>query len=231
MIRRSVRLTAVAAAAAVTAATLLTAAPAAATTRCTAHGAMPRRVALHQNKTVIRIVLRGSAGCHDQRTDNGATARLVRPSGAADAMRWRHFGSVQGVTMYVNIVRSGTFRLKGGNVQVYNHRYQRVPWSWTPTTMVVKRDAHISHVSAADGAVSGRAKRYTMYGWQSYARKRVFVQRRAAGSAGWHTIGSAYANKQGRVHYATATSSRYDFRLTVRATDEIWGARSRAVRG
>jgi hypothetical protein len=133
--------------------------------------------------------------------------------------------------MYVNIVRSGTFRLKGGNVQVYNQRYRRVPWSWTPTTMVVKRAAHISHVSAAGGVVSGRAKHYTMYGWQSYARKRVFVQRRAVGSSGWHTVGSVYASKQGWVHYATSTSSRYDFRLVVRASDKIWDAHSRAVRG
>ena len=44
---------------------------------------MPARVALHQDRTVVTIMLRGSAGCHNQRTDNGATASLVYPSGRA----------------------------------------------------------------------------------------------------------------------------------------------------
>jgi hypothetical protein len=229
-IRRSARITAAAAATAVAAA-LVPTAPAAAATHCTAWGALPHHVALHRNKTVVKIVLRGSAGCDDQRTDNGATATLQRPSGAGDALRWRHFGAVQGVTMYVNVVRSGTFRLKSGDVQVYNQRYQRVPWTWRPTAMVVKRAAHIAHVSAAGGVVSGRAKHFTMYGWQSYAHKRMFVQRRTVGSSAWHTIGSRLADNRGWVHYRTPTSARDDYRLTLRGTDEIWNARSRAVRG
>lgn len=219
------------AALAVGAVTLLPGAPAEAATRCIAHGAMPHRVALHQNKTVVKIVLRGSSGCHDQRTDNGATATLVRPSGAGDPMRWRHFGSTQGVTMYVNIVRSGTFRLEHGDVQVYNHSYRRVPSSWVRTSMVVKRAAHLSHVSASGGVVNGRAKHFTTYGWQSYAHKKIFVQRRPVAASDWHTIAARDSGRRGWVHVPVPTSSQYDYRLTLRATDKVWNARSNAVRG
>lgn len=230
-IRRTGRLTAGVAAVAVATATLLPAGPAAAATHCTARGAMPHRVALRQDKTVVKIVLRGSSGCHDQRTDNGATATLVRPSGAGDSMRWRRFGSAQGVTMYVNIVRSGTFRLERGDVQVYNHSYRQVPWSWVRTSMVVKRAAHIFHPAASGGLVTARAKRFSTYGWEGYSGKRVFVQRRAIGTASWHTLGSVHADEHGRVRYATATTPRYRYRLTLRASDRVWNARSRSVRG
>ncbi|HEY8301886.1 MAG TPA: hypothetical protein VIG48_08305 [Jatrophihabitans sp.] len=225
------RLLAAAAALAVAGATLTPVAPAVAGTHCTARGAMPRRVALHQDKTVVTITLRGSAGCHNQRTDNGATATLVRPSGAGDSMRWRHFGSTQSVIMYVNLVRPGTFDLKNGDVQVYDHSYRQVPWSWVRTTMVVKRAAHISHPAASGGVVSGRAKQFTKYGWQGYAGKRVFVQRRAVGTSGWTTLGSVFAGKYGGVGYATRTSARYEFRLVLRASDTVWNARSTIVRG
>lgn len=225
------RITAGAAALAVGAATLLPAAPAAAATHCTAYGAMPHRVALRQDKTVVKIVLRGSSGCHDERTDNGATATLVRPSGAGDSMRWRRFGSTQSVTMYVNIVRSGTFRLKHGNVQVYDRSYRQVPWTWVRTSMIVKRAAHIFHPTASGGLVTARAKHFTTYGWQGYGHKRVFVQRRAIGATDWHTLGSVYADGRGRVRYATRTSPHYRYRLTLRATAKVWNARSKAVRG
>lgn len=227
----SFRLTAAAAALAVAGATLTPAAPAVAATHCTAWGAMPRRVALHHNKTVVTITLRGSAGCYNQRTDNGATATLVRPSGAGDSMRWRHFGSTQQVIMYVNLVRSGTFRLKHGNVQVYDHSYRQVPWSWVRTTMVVKRAAHISDPAASGGVVSGRARHFTMYGWRDYTGTRVFVQRRPVGTSRWTTLGSVYAGKHGDVAYATRTSARYQYRLSLRASTKVWGARSAIVRG
>ena len=227
----TIRLTAATAALATAGALLMPVAPADAAVHCTARGAMPRRVALHQAKTVVTIPLRGSAGCHDQRTDNGATATLVRPSGAGDAMRWRHFGGTQSVVMYVNIVRSGAFHLEDGNVQVYDSSYRRVPSSWMRTTMVVKRAAHIFHPAANDGVVSGRAKHFTMYGWQGYAGKRVLVQRRPVGGSRWTTLGAVRAGRHGGVGYRTPTSPRFDYRLLLRAGDKVWGARSRIVRG
>jgi hypothetical protein len=213
------------------AALLLPAAPAAAATHCTGWGALPVRVALHQNRTVVRITLTGSTGCHDQRTDNGATATMVDPTGRREDMRWRHFGGVQSMTMYVNLVHSGSYRLRNGNVQVYDRRYERVPWSWHRTSMIVKRAAHFSNVAASGGVVSGRAFVFTKYGWSGYRGKRVYVLRRAVGSPTWHTLGSTRAAAHGVVRYRTATSSGYVYRLVLNATPSVWNARSAQVRG
>ena len=210
---------------------LLPAAPAAAATHCTAWGAMPARVALHQNSTVVRITLTGSSGCHNQRTDNGATATLFDATGKQEAMRWRRFGGVQSVVMYVDLVHSGRYELRDGNVQVYDQRYERVPWSWNDTSMIVKRAAHFSNVAASSGVVSGRAFVFTKYGWSGYRGKRVYVQRRAAGSSTWHTLGSVRAAAHGVVRYRTVTSSRYVYRLVLNATPAVWNARSAQVRG
>ena len=146
-------------------------------------------------------------------------------------MRWRHFGSTQSVILYVNLVRPGTFELKNGDVQVYDHSYRRVPSSWVRTTMVVKRAAHVFGPAAAGGVVSGRAKQFTEYGWQGYGGKRVFVQRRAVGGSRWTTLGSVRAGTHGGVGYRTRTSPRFEYRLLLRGTTTVWGARSRIVRG
>ena len=209
----------------------LPALPAAAATHCTAWGAMPAHVALHRDRTVVRLTLRGSSGCHNQRTDNGATATMVDPTGQREDMRWRHFGGVQSMTMYVNLAHSGRYQLRNGNVQVYDRSYERVPWSWNRTSMVVKRAAHFSNVAASGGVVSGRAFVYTKYGWSGYRGKRVYVLRRAAGSPSWHTLGSTRAAVHGVVRYRTVTSSRYVYRMVLNATPSVWNARSAQVRG
>lgn len=210
---------------------LLPADPAAAATQCTAWGAMPAHVALHQNRTLVRITLEGSSGCHNQRTDNGATATLVDPTGRREDMLWRHFGGVQTLTMYVNLVHSGSYGLRDGNVQVYDQRYERVPWSWNRTSMIVKRAAHFSDVVASGGIVSGRAFVFTKYGWSGYRGKRVYVLRRAVGSSSWRTLGSTLAGAHGIVGYRTATSSGYVYRMVLNATPSVWNARSAQVRG
>jgi hypothetical protein len=226
------RASAVAAAAvAIASAALVLSAPAGAATHCTAWGAMPARLALHTDRTVVKIVLRGSSGCHDQRTDNGASAALYYPAGSHEDMRWRHFGGTQAVTLYVNIVRSGTFTLSHGNVQVYDRRYERVPYSWTTTRMAVKRAARIVHVSASGGVVAGRAIAFTKYGWTGYHGKRVYVQRRPAGSGRWHTLGSVQPAGNGRFRFYTPTTSRYVHRMYLTASANVWNARSVQVRG
>ena len=225
------RLAAAATAFALASAVLVPSAPADAATHCTAWGAMPKRVALHKSRTELTIVLRGTAGCHDQRTDNGATATLVAPAGKREDMRFRHFGSTQSVAMYVNLVHAGKYVLKNGNVQVYDQRYERVAWSWRTTAVVVKRAAHVFGPQASGGVVSGRAMRYTKYGWSGYQGKRVFVQRRPVGSQSWHTLGSVLAPRKGFVRYRTATSSRYQYRMYLTATSAVWGASTPAVRG
>src|SRR6185312_738835 len=91
---------------------------------------------------------------------------------------------------YVNLAPTGRYVLRNGNVQVYDQRYERVDWSWRTTAVVVKRSAHIFRPRASAGVVSGRAMRYTKYGWSGYGGKRVFVQRRPVGSRSWHTLGS-----------------------------------------
>ena len=192
---------------------------------------MPKRVALHSSRTDLTIVLRGTAGCHNQRTDNGATATFVDPTGSREDMRFRHFGSTQSVAMYVNLVRSGRYVLRDGNVQVYDHSYERVAWSWNPTAVIVKRAAHIFRPSASGGVVSGRAMRYTKYGWSGYQGKRVFVQRRPVGTSAWHALGSVRAARKGIVRFRTPTSSRYQYRMYLTATSAVWGAASAAVRG
>jgi hypothetical protein len=215
----------------VASAVLVPSAPAGATTRCTAWGAMPTRVALHSSRTDLTIVLRGSAGCYHQRTDNGARARFVDPTGSREDMLFRHFGSTQSVTVYVNIARPGRYVLRDGNVQVYDHSYERVAWSWRRTAVVVKRAAHIFRPRAGGGIVSGRTMRYTKYGWSGYRGKRVFVQRRPVGTSTWHALGSVLAARKGYVRFATATSSRFQYRMYVTATSAVWGASSAAVRG
>jgi hypothetical protein len=202
-----------------------------ATANCTAWGALPARVALHTDKTVVKIVLRGTSGCRNRRTDNGASASLVYPAGSREDQRWRHFGDTQAVTLYVNIVKSGRFELRRGNVQLYDDRYERVPWSWRATSMVVKRGARIVHVSAQDGVVAGRALVYTKYGWAGYSAVPVYVQRRAVNAAGWHTLGSVRPGRNGRVAYRTATSARYVYRMITHATATAWNAASVSVRG
>ena len=144
-------------------------------------------------------------------------------------MRWRHFGGTQKVTMYVNIVRSGSYVLRNGNVQVYDHRYERVAWSWHRTTMVVKRAAHVFRPSASGGVVSGRSMRYGKYGWTG-SRQRVWVQRKPVGGSSWHTLGSAVPSRKGVVSFRTATSSGYLYRMLAHATNTVWGT-SVTVRG
>lgn len=222
---------AVAATAGVVAATLAPAPPAAAATRCTAWGAMPARVALHSEKTVVKIVLRGTSGCRNQRTDNGASAWLVYPSGSREDQRWRHFGAAQSVALYVNIVKSGRFDLRHGDVQVYNAKYERVSWSWRATTMVVRRAARIVHLSVGGGIVAGRALVYTKYGWAGHSDVPVVVQRRRVNSSTWRTLGSMRPAAGGRFRFATATSSRFVYRVIQRATTNAWNANSVQVRG
>jgi hypothetical protein len=225
------RLAAAATAFGLASAVLVPSAPAGAATHCTAWGAMPRRVALHASRTDLTIVLRGTAGCYHQRTDNGARARFVDPSGSREDMLFRHFGSTQSVAMYANLAHSGRYVLRHGNVQVYNHSYERVAWSWRTTAVVVKRAAHIFRPRASGGVVSGRAMRYTKYGWAGYRGKRVFVQRRPVGTRAWHSLGSVRAAHKGIVRFATPTTSRYQYRMYVTPTSAVWGAASTAVRG
>ncbi len=228
---KSVRFFAAVTALGLAGALLAPAAPAVAAAHCTAWGSMPAHVALHRNRTVVRITLTGSSACHGQRTDNGATAALVEPTGRREDMRWRHFGAAQSVIMYINLVHSGGYQLRNGNVQVYDQQYERVPWSWNRTSMIVKRAAHFSDVAASGGVVSGRAFVYTKYGWSGYRGKRVYVQRRSAGSSNWHTLGSTRAAAHGVVRYRAATSSRYVYRMVLNATRAVWNARSAQVRG
>jgi hypothetical protein len=225
------RLAAAVAALGVACVVLVPSAPAGAATHCTAWGAMPKRVALHASRTDLKIVLRGTAGCYNQRTDNGARANFVDPTGSREDMLFRHFGSTQSVAMYANLAHSGRYVLRNGTVQVYNHRYERVAWSWRTTAVVVKRAAHIFRPRASGGVVSGRAMRFTKYGWSGYRNKRVFVQRRLVGTRSWHALGSIRAARQGIVRFATPTSARYQYRMYVTATPAVWGAASAAVRG
>ena len=230
-VRPKARIVAGIAAIGIAGAVLAPAAPAAAAAHCTGWGAMPAHVALHNNRTVVRLTLTGSSGCHNQRTDNGATATLTEPNNKREDMRWRHFGGVQSVTMYINLVHSGRYELRNGNVQVYDQRYERVAWSWHRTIMIVKRAAHISNAAASGGVVSGRAFVYTKYGWSGYRGKRVYVQRRPVGSSSWRTFGSTRAAARGVVRYGTATSARYLYRMVLNATPAVWNARSAQVRG
>jgi hypothetical protein len=192
---------------------------------------MPKRIALHNSRSELTIVLRGTAGCYHQRTDNGAHASFVDPTGSREDMVFRHFGSTQSVTMYVNLTPTGRYVLRNGNVQVYDQRYERVAWSWRTTAVVVKRAAHIFRPRASAGVVAGRAMRYTKYGWSGYRGKRVFVQRRPVGSRSWHTLGSVRAAGKGFVRFRTATSSRYEYRMYLTAASAVWGATTPAVRG
>src|SRR5690349_13073904 len=148
------RLAAGLATAAAATAVLVPSVPAVATADCTAHGSLPARVSLHGDRTVVTSVLVGTSGCHGRRTDNGASGYLWEPGGDrnnAEFLRWRHFGSSQYVTLYINLARVGKYTLRDGDVELYNQSYRRVSWAWQPTTMVVRRAARVIHVSAGGG--------------------------------------------------------------------------------
>ena len=232
--RISRRLTAGLVTAAAAIAVLVPSVPAAATADCTARGSLPARVSLRGDRTVVTSVLVGTSGCHGRPTDNGASAYLYEPGGtrnSAEFLRWRHFGSSQTVTLYINLARIGKYVLRDGNVQLYDQTYRRVSWAWQVTTMWVKRAARIIHVSAAGGVVAGRAQSYTEYGWTGYHRKLVYVQRRPVGSSTWHTLGSVRPAANGVVRYRTATSGRYVYRLFLYASTTVWNTQSASVRG
>jgi hypothetical protein len=207
------------------------AAAAASSGHCTAYGSLPKHLSMHSDHVAVRVVLRGSAACHGERADNGATAYLHRPGSPKEELRWRKFGSSQRVVLYVNLDRAGTYSLNAGDVQVFDSTYRHVASSWRPTTMIVKHAARITGASASASTVSGRVQAYSKFGWTADRGVTVSVQRRAAGSSTWHMLGSTRADAQGRISFRTATSANHLYRLTTRSTASVWSARSKAVRG
>jgi hypothetical protein len=198
----------------------------AASATCIAHGSLPAHVSLRA-ATVVRSVLRGSSGCYHQRTDNGATAKLHRPGEPHEPLRWRRFGATQKVKLYVNIDAPGRYRLTSGDVQVYRHDYRRVDSDWRDTSMIVKRDSRFVATRGGGGTVSGRAERYTKFGWRGYRDSTVALQR--GGRQHWHTVATRRADAHGRVHFSAGRGARY--RLSFSKSARVWGARSGTVRG
>jgi hypothetical protein len=208
------------------------AAPAeAAAPQCTAYGSLPARVSLHRDHVVIHSVLRGSSDCHGQRTDNGASAMLHLPGNPDENLRWRRFGSLQKIDLYINLDRTGTYRITAGDVQLYNHRYRQVHYRWRNTTMIVKHAGRFTHVAAGASTVSGRAEHYSKFGWTGFGGVAVHLQRRAVASSEWRTLGTARADSSGRVWFATGTDASHRYRLSFGKTSSVWGATSKRVRG
>jgi hypothetical protein len=226
-----VRLWIATAAAIVGAAAVVPPAAQAAAPRCAAHGSLPARVSLHRDHVVIHSVLRGSSGCHGQRTDNGASAMLHRPGSPDENLRWRRFGSTQKIDLYINLDRTGTYRITAGDVQLYNHRYRRVAYRWRNTAMIVKHAGRFTHVAAGTSSVGGRAEHYSKFGWTGYGGVAVHLQRRAVGSSEWRTLRTARADSSGRVSFATDTDASHRYRLSFGSTSAVWGATSKRVRG
>jgi hypothetical protein len=204
---------------------------AAASTHCTAYGALPARVAQRADHVVVHVVLRGSSACHGEMTDNGASADLHHPGNPTEQLRWRKFGSSQTVDLYINLDNVGRYVLKSGDVQVYDRQYRQVGFTWRTTTMTVKHAARITHVSAGGSTVSARVQHYSKFGWQAYANRAVYVQRRVIGATTWRSLGSAHADSTGRVSFHVSTTSNHEYRLAIHQAPSVWGTASKSVRG
>ena len=200
---------------------------AAAATTCVAHASLPARVTLDHDAVVVRTELRGSSACHHQRTDNGATANLHRPGEQREQLRWSSFDTTQRVKLYVNIDHTGRYRIGSGDVQVYKHDYEQVDYRWRPTSTIVKHGGRFVHTTAHAGTVSGRAERYTKFGWRGYDDAVVHLQTRRHGA--WRSVAHRRADSRGQVAFAVHGARPY--RLSFTKSPRVWGARSGTVAG
>lgn len=207
------------------------AAAAAAAVPCAAYTAVPAAVSMHRDHVVVHAVLRGSAACYGQMSDNGATATLHRPGQPDENLRWRKFGGSETIGLRINLDHTGRYTITGGDVQVYGNDYRQVPYTWRSTVMTVKHAARIGRIAVAGSAVTGKVKHYTTFGWTNSSGVEVIVQRRAVGSSTWRRIGSTRTDASGRASFATPTSASHAYRMITPATPSLSPGRSKSVRG
>ena len=214
-----------------TAAVAVPPAASAASTTCAAYAAVPAHVSMHKDHVVVHAVLRGSAACHNQMTDNGATATLHRPGQPDETLRWHQFGGSQTIGLRINLDHTGRYTISSGEVQLYDNSYRKVPYTWRSTVMTVKHATRISSVSAGGSAVTARVKHFTKFGWTASSDVKVVVQRRAVGSSTWHRIGATHTDSNGNAYFATPTSSSHAYRMITRTTPSLSRGQSKSVRG
>jgi len=226
----TIRTLAAAGGAAVLAALLVPSSGAAASASCTAWGTLPARVALGPHGATIRTTLHGTAGCRPGSLDNGGTATLAGPGRRGDApMRWGRFGDSDAVTYYAAIERPGTYRLAGGEVQVYDADEVRVPFRWHETSTVVKYRSRITHVAVGRGGVTATVQGYGPAGWSPMSHVRVVLEHRAADGA-WRALAHGHTGSAGRVSLSAAAHATSAYRLVSASTHDTWGATRRLTR-
>jgi len=229
-VSRTTLIAAAAGGSALLAALLVPASGAAGAASCTAWGTLPARVALGPNGATIRTTLTGTADCRPGSLDNGGTATLAGPGRRGDTpMHWGRFGDSDAVTYYANIERPGTYRLVGGEVQLYDADEVRMPSRWRATSTVVKYRARLTHITVGGGAVNATLQGYGPTGWTPLAGVRVVLEHRTAGGA-WRPVASARSGGAGRVALAAQARATAGYRLVSAATGDTWGATRRLTR-
>lgn len=201
-----------------TLATVTAARPAGADETCTAWATLPARVTVTSRETHIHPRLVGTAGCDADTADNGATADWDGPGQDPWPQRWSAFGAREDVVIQPGLDRPGKYTISGGDVQVYDAQYERIPAHWRTTSTVVRFGARFTGVRSSRRTVSATLKHYSADGWRTSGSTKVSLQKRT--SSGWRTVATHRAS-HGTVSFGHGAGR---FRLVSAASATVWSA-------